>query len=85
VGNAAGLEKTLNAMGDRLGDEDQALVALTRCLAVALDAEPENASLAREYRQALVALAGAGSGNIDDDTRDFLLTIRTPRTALGDR
>lgn len=84
--NAAGLERTLKALGARLGPEDEAIVALARALAVALDAEPGNAALAREYRAAVTAVSLAGAGDeVDDDTRDFLLTIRTPRrTSVGD-
>lgn len=80
VSNATGLEKTLKALtsAGRLEDADQALVALARCLATAVDAEPENAALAREYRAALATLLASGSDNIDDDARDFLLEIRTP-------
>lgn len=79
--NATGLERTLKALdvAGRLADEDQALVALARCLAAALDAEPENAALAREYRAAIVALSTTGADNIDDDARDFILSIRTPQ------
>lgn len=78
--NAAGLEQTLKALeaAGRLTDVDLALVALARGLAVAVDAEPENAALWREYRAALVALSAAGADNIDDDARDFILSIRTP-------
>lgn len=83
--NVAGLERTIKALdgAGRLADFDQALLALARSLAAAVDAEPENAALAREYRAALVALSSAGADNIDDDARDFLLTIRTPRASLG--
>jgi hypothetical protein len=86
ISNTGAIEKTIRALEDagRLSDEDQAIVALARCLAAALDAEPENAALAREYRAALVALSVAGADRPDDDARDFLLTIRTPRPALGD-
>lgn len=78
--NAAGLERTLKALGSRLDDEDEAVVALARGLAVAVDADPANAALWREYRAAVTALAEAAvSDEVDDDTRDFLLTIRTPR------
>ena len=83
--NRTGLERTIKALdaAGRLDDTDQALLALARSLAAAVDAEPENAALAREYRAALVALSAAGADNIDDDTRQFLLTVRTPRTAVG--
>ena len=83
--NSSAVEITIRALDDdgRLSDEDQAIVALARCLAAALDAEPENAALAREYRAALVALSLAGADKPDDNDRDFLLTIRTPRAPLG--
>jgi hypothetical protein len=88
VSNATGLEKTLKALtaAGRLDEDDGALVALARALAAAVDAEPDNAALFREYRQTLVALAAAGSDNIDDDARDFILSIRTPqlRTSVRD-
>lgn len=79
--NATGLERTIKALqaAGRLADEDQALLALSRGLAAAVDADPENAALWREYRAALVALSSAGSDNVDDDTRDFILSIRTPQ------
>jgi hypothetical protein len=84
--NKTGLERTVKALdaAGRLDDTDQALLALARSLAAAVDAEPENAALAREYRAALVALSTAGADNIDDDTRQFLLTVRTPRAPMGD-
>lgn len=86
VTNAAGLEKTLKALRSegRLDDNHAALVAMAKGLAQAVDSEPDNAALWREYRAVLVALSNAGSDNIDDDTRDFLLRIRTPRASMGD-
>lgn len=87
LSNSTGLDRTLKALGaaGRLDDTDQALVALARGLAAAVDAEPENAALWREYRAALVALSTTGSDNIDDDARDFILSIRTPlRTQVVD-
>lgn len=80
--NAAGLERTIKAMQGRLDDGDEALIALARGLAAAVDQEPGNAALWREYRAAVAALSEAGAaGDIDDDTKDFLLTIRTPMRA----
>lgn len=80
----AGLELTLDALD--LADVDKALIALARGLAAAVDADPcpvcgagQNAALWREYRAALQALTEAGSGDADDDTRDFLIKIQTPR------
>jgi hypothetical protein len=77
--NNVGLERTIRAMADRLGEADEALVALARGLAAAVDAAPDNAALWREYRAAVTALSEVGAdGDIDDDTQAFLLTLRTP-------
>jgi len=72
-------------MAARLGEGDEALMALARGLAAAVDAAPENAALWREYRAAVVALSEAGAdGDADDDTQAFLLSIRTPmRPTMG--
>ena len=83
--NATGLERSLRALRSVLTPEHEALIALARGLAVAVDAEPNNAALWREYRAALAALTQAGSNDDpDDDTRDFLVTVRTPvRSEVG--
>jgi site-specific recombinase len=83
--NMAGLERTIRAMKARLDEADEALVALARGLAAAVDADPGNAALWREYRAAVTALSEVGTDDIDDDTQAFLLTLRTPvRTKVGD-
>ena len=83
--NVAGLEKTIRALAARIGPEDEALVALARGLAAAVDAAPDNAALWREYRAAVAALTMVGADQVDDDTTNFLLSIRAPmRTAVGD-
>lgn len=84
--NAQGLERTLKALAGRLGPDDEALVALARGLAAAVDDDPANAALWREYRAAVTALGRAGvDSGADDDTKDWLLTIRTPlRTEIRD-
>jgi hypothetical protein len=69
--------KALRAEG-RLGDVDKALVAMAETSAAALDLDPGNAALLREYRQTLMALLTAGSGDGDDDTRAFLLAVSSP-------
>lgn len=77
--NTGGLERTIKAMTARLEEHDEALLALARGLAAAVDAAPDNAALWREYRAAVTALREVGSeGDIDDDTEAFLLSIRTP-------
>lgn len=82
--NEQGLERTLKALSVRLDEDDEALVALARGLAAAVDADPANAALWREYRAAVTALSLAGADKVDDDTAEFLLSIRTPRASLGD-
>lgn len=77
--NADGLERTIKAMAGRLGETNEALVALARGLAAAVDSAPENAALWREYRAAVTALSEVGTdSDIDDDTQAFLLALRTP-------
>jgi hypothetical protein len=83
-----GLQATLTALraARRLEETDEALVALAEGLAAAVDADPSNAALWREYRAAVTALSQCGQGVADDDTTSFLVSIRTPRVpaALGD-
>lgn len=83
--NANGLERTIKAMATRLGEADEALVALARGLAAAVDAAPENAALWREYRAAVTALSEVGiDSDVDDDTQAFLLALRSPvRAKVG--
>jgi hypothetical protein len=84
--NAAGLERTIKALSAHLDEEDEALIALARGLAGAVDADPANAALWREYRAAVGALVEAGTDHdVDDDTKAFLFEVRTPvRTKVGD-
>lgn len=84
--NLQALDKTVKALKKRLTPDSDALVALTRGLAAAVDEAPENAALWREYRAALATLMAVGLDEPDDDSRDFLLQIRTPglRPAMGD-
>lgn len=79
-GNVAGLKATLAALeaAGRLDDEAAALVALASGLAAAVDAEPGNAALWREYRATLAALTEVGTDGDDDDTASFILKVRTP-------
>lgn len=80
---ARGLERTLRAIAGRLDDSHAALVALARGLAAAVDAEPGNAALWREYRATVVALGQVSAGEVDDDTAAFLVSIRTPALRLA--
>jgi hypothetical protein len=86
--NAGGLEATLKALraAGRLTEADEALVALARSLAAAVDADPSNAALAREYGRALQALQNSGKGVADDDASAFVLSVSTAavRAPLGD-
>lgn len=78
--NSVGLERTIKAMATRLDESSEALLALARGLAAAVDAAPDNAALWREYRAAVTALGEVGiDSDVDDDTQAFLLALRSPR------
>lgn len=83
--NAAGLERTIKALPN-LGPNDEALLALARGLANAVDQDPGNAALWREYRAAVGAVMEAGAADdVDDGHQSFLVQIRTPglRAPMG--
>lgn len=90
--NAAGLAKTLRALKPRLGPEDEALVALARTLAAAVDADPcpdcgagRTAALWKEYRAAVVALRAVVADAPDAAAAGFLGSVQTPlRVISGD-
>lgn len=82
--NTTGLKKTLEAMqtAGQLEDVDAAVIALAEGLAAAVDDDPANGALWREYRAALTALREAGdAGGDDDDTAAFRFSIQAPRGA----
>jgi hypothetical protein len=62
-----------------LANVPDALVELCRSAARAVDSEPGNAALLREYRAALTDLRLTASASVDDDATDFLISIQTPR------
>lgn len=66
--NAAAIAKVIAALTElgRLEDVDAALVQSAQSLAEAVDAQPDNASLWREYRAAEAALRACGQGKGDD-------------------
>lgn len=70
--------KQLAESGD-LALVDPALVAMAKGLAVAVDDDPSNAALQREYRQVYLEVREAAAGGIDDDTATFRVSIQTPR------
>ena len=65
--NAVALELTLAALGElgRLEGTDEALIALCRTTARAVDDTPGKAALVGEYRECLVLLGSAGEGGTD--------------------
>ena len=79
--NLRAVNKTLKAFDDQgvLDSVPEALVEFCRSLARAVDAEPGNAALAREYRAGLSDLRAAAAAAPDDDSAEFLVSIRTPR------
>lgn len=73
----AGLEKTLKATSKGRKAERDAWVAAARQQADALDADPSNAALWREYRGILAELLRSDDGD-SDSTQAFLLKVTTP-------
>lgn len=63
---------------DAIGVIDEALVTGLLTLARAVDGAPDNPALWREYRGFVEAVRLIGSGVVDDDTADFLVSVRTP-------
>lgn len=82
--NLRGLNRTVKALV--LEESDQALLALARSLARAVDVDPcgdcgaiQTAALWKEYRATVLALLEAGTpDDVDDETAAFRLTIQTP-------
>lgn len=75
--NSEAVAATIDALRaeGKLGEADEAFVALALGLAAAVDADPENAALWREYRAALATLTTVGTGAGDDDTQSFLVAV----------
>ena len=82
--NLRGLNRTVKAL--ELAEADQALLALARSLARAVDVDPcgdcgaiQTAAVWKEYRATVLALLEAGTpDDVDDETAAFRLTIQTP-------
>jgi hypothetical protein len=75
---AARLEVTLAALDGvgRLEDVDAAHVQMLRSIARALDADPGNAALWRQYREALEELTSDGSdSSLDDEIEDLFSDV----------
>lgn len=87
-GNLRAVNRTIKAYDAEgtLAEVPEALVELCRSLARAVDSEPGNAALFREYRQALDDLRDAASAAPDDDAAEFRISIQTPRgrASVGD-
>lgn len=84
---ADGLQTWLGAMDEAEKDRiDPALLSAIEGLARAIDADPGNAALWREYRQLYETVRAAAAGGTDDDTAQFRITVQTPRgrTAVVD-
>lgn len=74
--NVDAIETALKALA--LEPEHAALVQLARSLASSVDRAPDDANVAREYRQVLDMIAKAGGRGPDDDTAAFTLAVQTP-------
>lgn len=91
VSNLAGLDITVATLV--LTDTDEALLALARSLASAVDADRchhcaaagQNAALWKEYRATVQALIEAGTpDDVDDETAAFRSSVQTPvRAQVG--
>lgn len=57
----------------------KALVEMVRTVAASVDADPANAAMVREFRAALNDLREAAMAAPDDDTAEFLFSVKTPR------
>jgi hypothetical protein len=84
VTQAAEVRKMLKALDLQPGHE--ALIAMALGLAAAVDKDPANAALWRELRAAVTTLREATSDSSDEDSTQFLLSIKTPRVqpTMGD-
>lgn len=80
--NRTAIETTIEALRQvgRLEPVDAARVALAQALADAVDADPSNASLWREYRAAESALREVDDSNQDD----FALLLDALSAEVGD-
>jgi hypothetical protein len=65
-------------------ERDEALLAGLLSLAWAVDREPGSSALWREYRGFIEAVRGVGVGGVDDDTAEFLVSVRTPLVDAAD-
>jgi hypothetical protein len=77
--NQGAAEATIRALrqAGRLEAVDDALVAGFRTIAAAVDADPGNASLWREYRAFEARLRETGD-HVDDDLADVLRAMSAP-------
>lgn len=79
---AAAVQATIDSMDAcTLAEVDDAVITMVEGLAAAVDVDPKNAALWREYRAALQTLREAAAGGSDDDTASFLVTVQTPGSA----
>jgi len=77
--NSDAAEQMIAALGvEHLTDMDAARVEAVRALARAVDADPFNASLWRQYREAVEVLMpdGGHSDELDELYRDLLTPVR---------
>lgn len=82
--NASELGKTLKHLQDmgRLEKVDAAGVQMLRSMARALDDNPQNAALWRQYREALQQLTrGESDGRLDDALAGLFGDVRNPPPA----
>jgi hypothetical protein len=84
--NTAAVAVTVAALrrAGRIEDVDVAVVTAVERLAEAVDAEPSNASLWREFRAALADLRGVGADDSDRDEISEIIEALRGGSEMGD-
>jgi hypothetical protein len=77
VTNSEAVQRTIDALrsADKLSEVDEARVAAALALAEAVDMDPGNASLWREYRAAEATLREAQHGSTTDELAGLLSSL----------
>lgn len=75
----AALRKTIRSLkrAGRITDAHAALLAIVEGMAVAVELEPTNAALWKEYRSALASLVEVAA-DVDSRSADVVALVRTP-------
>lgn len=85
--NSTATDRTIQTLldaGRLAADEHAAIIQQARSLAMAVDVDPGNAALWREFRQALDTLrqAGADDGGAGDEIQLIISALRGPASVV---